>query len=76
VDFLVTDLPTMYAFVEGLTKSWALTPTGPAEPLKVIEEQLAIDEVRPSLSLLLSSLSLFLSLANPAELFIKPLLGS
>ena len=75
VDFLVVYLPAKYALVEGLTKSWVLTPSGSGVPLKVIDEQVAIVEVRPSLSLLLFSLLFLLSLANPAELFLRPLLG-
>jgi len=71
IDFLTTDLSTKYALVENLTKSWALAPSGSAEPLNVTEEQVAIAKVRPSLLLLPSILLLVLSLADPTEYFTK-----
>ena len=70
VDFLATNLSTKYALVEGLTKSWALAPFGLAEPLKITEERVAIDEVRPSLLLLPFIVLLAL------EYFTRQLLGN
>ena len=64
MDFLVADPSAKYALVENLTKSWTLAPFGSAEPLKVIEEQVTIAEVKPSILQRPSTLLLVFLSAN------------
>ena len=75
IDLLAVDLSAKYAFVEELTKSWALALFGSAEPSKVTKEQVAIAEVKPNLFSTSFFLTAIFSSTNPVELFARPLPG-
>ena len=53
VDFLGADLPAKSTLVDRLAQSWDLAPSGSPEPPKVIEQHVAIAEVRLRLPLLI-----------------------